>query len=216
MAGTGGREAEAITALCAAPQVILDAEMFAALAARELLEVAQRAFAGRLRYVPLTATLLRTEALIHIHDGFVAVEAIATQIDSFTAASTLDERLAQAAQIRAVAARWDADWKPPRAEAAVMSLLAAKTHGAPIVTAYPEAWRLLPRPAGLCRVVGPHELALFLAHRGGYAPSDAGALAVELGAAFQPSRSKWWNDQRPRYLARADEAATGQLCNATH
>lgn len=44
MTSTGGKEAEAITALCSAHAVILDAETFAALAARDLLEVAHEAF----------------------------------------------------------------------------------------------------------------------------------------------------------------------------
>lgn len=214
MTSTGGKEAEAITALCSAHAVILDAETFAALAARDLLEVAHEAFGGRLRYVPLTATLLRTDTLRHIHDGFVPVNGVASEIDSYAEASTSDEQLAQAAQIRAVASKWDADWKPPRAEAAVMSLLAARTHGVPVVTAYPEARLLLARPVGLCRVVDPAELALFLAHRGGHPAAEAGALAVGLGASSEPGRSKWWNEQLPRYLALAHAAAGGSLCDA--
>jgi hypothetical protein len=214
MAGTGGKEAAAVTALCAAPAVILDAELFAALAARDLLDVAHIAFGDRLRFVPLTATLLRTDALRHIYDGFVPVSELAVQITSYSEASTDDERLAQAAQIRAVASKWDADWKPPRAEAAVMSLLAARTHGVPVVTAYPEAGRLLAKPIGLCRLVEPSELALYLAHRGEHPAAGAGALAVDLGAMFEPSHSSWWSGQLPRFTAAADAAANGLLCDA--
>lgn len=214
MASTGGKEAAAITALCTAPAVILDAEVFAALAARDLLDVAHNAFGDRLRFVPLTATLLRTDSLSHIYDGFVPVSDVASQITSFAEASTEDDRLQQAAQIRAVARKWDADWKPPRAEAAVMSLLAAKTHELPLVTAYPEAGRLLAKPAGLCRLVEPCELAIYLAHKGGHPAATAAGLAVDLGASFEPARAAWWRGQLPKFSALADVAVSGSLCDA--
>jgi hypothetical protein len=214
MVSTGGKEEAAVTALCAAPAVILDAEVFAALAARELLDVAHAAFDDRIRFVPLTASLLRANALRHLYDGFVDPSYVGIQITSYADASTDDQRLAQAAQIRVVAARWDADWNPPRAEAAVMSLLAARTHGIPLVTAYPEARQLLARPAGLCRVIDPWELALFLAHRGRHSAAIAAALAIDLGATFEPRRSAWWSAQLPRYVSLAALAASGSLCDA--
>lgn len=208
-------ETAAVTALCQAPDVIFDAEVLAVLHARGLLAVAAPAFAGRLRFVPETQSLLLTGELRHLHDGFVAVADIGTRIFPFLGDESGAKRLLLSEQIGTLARSWDAEWSPPRARAAISSLFAGRKHNRPVVTAYPYAERLAARASGWFRVIWAPDVVLFLAHRQVLGADDAKREALAVGEALDPDlrgRRSRWAGRQTEYTALVDDAINNRLC----
>lgn len=203
-----------MTAMCQEPQVVCDADIFAALAGHDLATDAAAAFDGRLRYVAATAVVLASKSLTHLYDGYLTLAPLGAQIDPLPPSASRDEALRKMAGIRALAGTWDKDWAPPRAEAVLLSVLASQSHHAPLLTAHPGVPELMRQSVAQIQMLSPRDLVLFLAHRGVLSVDDAAALGEELGCQFDPGRTKKWRAEREAYRELADEAARGDLCDA--